>query len=146
VQRASLRLGRTYGVRVTVLSTIDDVAGERFVSLTTFRRDGTPVATPVWIARDGDALVVTTPADSGKVKRLRRDPRVALRPCDRRGRVADDAPTRDGVAAVLESAEEQRPRLELLARKYGLQYRLLTTVERVVRRGSARVVLRLRDA
>jgi hypothetical protein len=56
---------------VTVLSTIDDVAGERFVSLTTFRRDGTPVATPVWIARDGDALVVTTPADSGKVKRLR---------------------------------------------------------------------------
>ncbi len=71
MQSAGLRLGRTYGVRVTVLSTIDDVAGERFVSLTTFRRDGTPVATPVWIARDGDALVVTTPADSGKVKRLR---------------------------------------------------------------------------
>ncbi|MDT0352926.1 PNPOx family protein [Pseudonocardia charpentierae] len=44
---------------MTVLATIDDVAGERFVSLTTFRRDGTPVATPVWIARDGDALVVT---------------------------------------------------------------------------------------
>ena len=69
------------------------MADHRFVSLTTFRRSGTPVATPVWIARDGDALVVTTIVDSGKVKRARRDPRVELQPCTRRGTVADGATT-----------------------------------------------------
>ena len=74
----------TYGVKVTVVPTLD-LAGEQFVSLTTFRRDGTPVPTPVWIAQDGDApLVVTTPAGTGKVKRLRHDPRVELRTCNRR--------------------------------------------------------------
>ena len=72
---------------------------QEFVSLITFRRTGAPVATPVWIAPDGDALVVTTPVESGKVKRLRRDPRVELRPCSRRGKVADGASM---VAAVAE--------------------------------------------
>jgi hypothetical protein len=69
----------TYGVEVTVAPTLG-LAGEQFVSVTTFRRDGTPVPTPVWIAQDGDALVVTTPAGTGKVKRLRHDPRVEPAP------------------------------------------------------------------
>jgi uncharacterized protein len=46
----------------------------QFVSLTTFRPSGAPVATPVWVARDGDALVVTTAVDTGKLRRLRHDP------------------------------------------------------------------------
>jgi uncharacterized protein len=62
---------------------------ERFVFLTTFGKSGEPVSTPVWIARDGGALVVTTPATSGKVKRIRNSPRVEVRPCSRRGRVKD---------------------------------------------------------
>jgi len=70
----------------TALAALGD---ERFVSLTTFRRSGEAVSTPVWVGRDGDALVVTTPRDSGKVKRLRSDDRVELRPCSRSGRVAD---------------------------------------------------------
>jgi uncharacterized protein len=138
---AGLRLGRTYGVRVTVLSTIDDVAGERFVSLTTFRRDGTPVATPVWIARDGDALVVTTPADSGKVKRLRRDPRVEMQSCDRRGRVPEGAVPVAGVAEVV-SPESRH--VAALRRKYGMEYRIITAVERLVRGRRERVILRIR--
>ena len=47
---------------------------ERFISLTTFLKSGNAVSTPVWIARDGDDLVVTTPAMSGKAKRLRNSP------------------------------------------------------------------------
>lgn len=57
------------------------VSGARFVSLTTFRRSDVAVSTPAWIVRDGDALRVTTPGDSGKLKRLRNDARVELRPC-----------------------------------------------------------------
>ena len=128
-----------------MLSTIDDVAGERFVSLTTFRRDGTSVATPVWIARDGDALVVTTPADSGKVKRLRRDPLVELRSCDRRGRVPEGTVPVAGVAEVVAEVVAPEPRhVAALRRKYGMEYRIITAVERVVRGRRERVILRIR--
>lgn len=125
-------------------STLAEMADQQFVSLTTFRRTGAPVAAPVWIARDGDALVVTTVADSGKVKRLRNDPRVELRPCSRRGRVADGAPVAAGVAEVVAPSERATAALR---GKYGLQYRLITGVERLVARGKReRVILRITEA
>ena len=122
-------------------STLAEMADEQFVSLTTFRRSGAPVATVVWIARDGDTLVVTTVADSGKVKRLRNDPRVELRPSNRRGAVADDASVATGTAEV--TAPDERS-TAALRRKYGLQYRLITGFERVLARGRReRVILRM---
>ena len=125
-------------------STLAEMADEQFVSLTTFRRSGAPVATVVWIARDGDALVVTTVADSGKVKRLRNDPRVELRPSNRRGAVVDGAPVATGVAEV--TAPDERS-TAALRRKYGLQYRLITGLERLLARGKReRVILRLTEA
>jgi len=124
-----------------VTSTLAEMADQQFVSLTTFRRSGAPVATVVWIAHDGDALVVTTVADSGKVKRLRNDPRVELRPSNRRGAVADDAPVATGVVEV--TAPDERS-TAALRRKYGLQYRLITGFERVLARGRRqRVILRI---
>ena len=125
-------------------STLAEMADEQFVSLTTFRRSGAPVATVVWIARDGDALVVTTVADSGKVKRLRNDPRVELRPSNRRGAVADDAPVVTGVAAVVPPDERATAALR---RKYGLQYRIITSLERLLARGRReRVILQIAAA
>jgi PPOX class probable F420-dependent enzyme len=54
------------------------LGGEPFVSRTTFRRSGEPVATPVWVAPENGTLVVITGDGSGEVTRLRRDPRVVL--------------------------------------------------------------------
>ncbi len=116
-----------------------DLGEERFISLTTFRRVGTPVPTPVWVVRDGDTLLVTTPEGSGKVKRLRHTPRVEMRPCTRTGKVADDAPVSVGVVEIL---PEDRP--EVFRAKYGLEYRVFMLAERVVRRGQEpRVLLRI---
>ena len=113
---------------------------ERFVSLTTFRRSGEPVATTVWIAREGESLVVITAPGSGKVKRLRRDPRVELRPGSRRGAVAPDAPVASGTATILdEPAAHAGPR-RALAAKYGLEWRLLSLLEWF---GGERVILRI---
>ena len=132
-------------------SDLSDLGDESFVSLTTFRRSGEGVATPVWVARDeiGDgALVVTTPASSGKVKRLRRDPRVVLRPCDRRGTVPPGASAIEGRADIVEDPDAQAGPLRSLAAKYGWEYRLIGLVGRVARllgRGtSEQVILRLR--
>ena len=118
-----------------------EMAAHDFVSLTTFRRSGDPVATPVWVAEEGDALVVTTPAGSGKVKRLRRDPRVELRPCSRGGKVAETAPTVSAHASVV--APDARSEAALRA-KYGWQYRLVSMLENLTRRrGRERVILRI---
>jgi PPOX class probable F420-dependent enzyme len=123
-----------------------------FVSLTTFRASGAPVSTPVWIGHDGGEadddgdLLVLTPADSGKVKRLRSNPLVELRPCDRRGRVAEGAPTVRAVAEILESPPGVEAVREVMRRKYRAEYRIFMVIEAIVRRDRhvERVGLRLR--
>ena len=119
---------------------------ERFVSLTTFRRSGEPVSTPVWVARDGDALIVTTPRASGKVKRLRNSPRVELRPCSRMGHIDDDDTPVAGTAEIVTEVAPRRL-TGLIRRKYGLEYRVVMGIERLARSGpSERVILRINPA
>ncbi|MEU2897809.1 PPOX class F420-dependent oxidoreductase [Streptomyces sp. NPDC088106] len=105
-------------------------AGE-YLLVTTYRRNGTPVATPVWVVRDGDTLGVWTVAGSGKVKRIRGRGEVLVGPCDVRGR-----PTGDQVPATAEicdPATTARYR-RLLVRKYGVRARLALLGSRL-RRG-----------
>jgi len=106
----------------------------RFVSLTTFRRSGDPVSTPVWVARDGDALVVLTPAGSGKVKRLRADARVELRPCGRFGRVADGVEPVPGTAQLREDPPGVEHARAVIRRGYPIESRLVLGIERLAER------------
>ena len=91
--------GLAYGSQMTA-TTLLDLGDEPFVLLTTFRRSGKRVSTPVWVARDGDHLVVITPAGTGKVKRIAANPAVEVTPCDRRGRPKPWATTVAGRAEV----------------------------------------------
>ncbi|MEU9981024.1 PPOX class F420-dependent oxidoreductase [Streptomyces sp. NPDC050856] len=104
----------------------------RYISLTTFRKDGTGVATPVWYAVEGDEMFVWTRADSWKVKRLRRDSRVLVAPCDARGNVAEGAERMAGTARLSTDLKQVR---RLLARKYTWQFWLVDVPATVVRRG-----------
>ena len=92
-----------------------------YVSLTTFRRTGVPVATPVWAAPDGESLIVWTRADSGKVKRLRHTTRVTVAPCDVRGRVK--GPAVEGTAEFVDR-DEWPHAIAALRRAYGLRFQL----------------------
>jgi PPOX class probable F420-dependent enzyme len=83
------------------------LATEPFVSITTFRRDGTPVSVPVWCAADHGALLVFSAADSWKVKRIRRDAHVRLAPCSTRGRPRGPAVDADA-SLVEETARSKR--------------------------------------
>jgi PPOX class probable F420-dependent enzyme len=126
------------------MTTFDALADERFISLTTFRRTGAGVPTTVWVARDGDALLVTTPRGSGKVKRLRNDPRVELAPSSRFGKVDDDAPTVRAVAEVLDDDAARTRTNEVMQGKYGLEYRVMMGIEKLGRKGDDnRVILRI---
>src|SRR3954470_20173567 len=53
----------------------------RYLSVTSFKRDGTGVATPVWFVSDGSRLFALTDLHSAKVRRIRRNPRVLVAPC-----------------------------------------------------------------
>ena len=95
---------------------------EKYISLETFRRDGTGVRTPVWFVEMGGQLFFYTLADSGKVKRIRRNPRVRVAPCDMRGRVHGD--WKEG-RARLATQEETAQAYKLLNRKYPISKRIL---------------------
>lgn len=85
--------------------------------LLTYRRDGTPVPTPVWAALAGEKLYVRSERSSGKVKRLRRDPRILIAPCTVRSKPLG-APL-EASARVLSAAEETAAE-RALASDYGL--------------------------
>lgn len=125
-------------------SDLKRLAGQDFVSLTTFRRSGEGVPTPVWVALDADQLVVTTVDGTGKVKRIRRDGRVELVPCSRSGKVEDGAEPVAGTATV-ETGRAEIARLgDAIKAKYGFQYRAMMVVEKLMSRGRReRVILRI---
>jgi PPOX class probable F420-dependent enzyme len=102
-----------------------DIASHRYVSITTRKRDGSTVSSPVWIAPVGDGTAgFTTGSDSGKVKRIRNFADVTLRPCDARGRVADGAPEVRATASVVEGPDA-KPVTSAVKQKYGWQFTLV---------------------
>jgi hypothetical protein len=119
---------------------ITRLATEKYLLVTTFRRDGRAVPTPVWAARDGDSLVVWSASDAGKVKRIRRDGAVRLAPCTARG--AATGPEVAGLAELLDADESDRVR-GLIASRYGLLGRVTMLGSRLRRGPTGTVGIRL---
>ena len=71
------------------------VKGHKYISLTTFRKSGTPVATPVWFVEREGKICVWTQSNSGKMKRLRHNAKMTVAPCTMRGKVV--GPTVEGL-------------------------------------------------
>lgn len=87
----------------------------KYLSIMSYRRDGTGVATPVWFVEDEGRLLVMTTERSGKVKRIRRNPAVGIAACSARGRLRSmPIPAR---AEVLPPPEVERVE-RLMGRKY----------------------------
>jgi uncharacterized protein len=120
------------------------LAAQKFVSVTTYKKNGDAVATPMWVGRDGDHLFVWTPADSAKIKRVRKDPRVTLVPCGRFGKPNNDAEPVAGTAEVITEPATVRRLAEVIRHKYGLEYWVVTLIERLAARGEKpRAILRI---
>jgi PPOX class probable F420-dependent enzyme len=97
------------------------------MSITTFRRDGRGVAPPVEFVAEAGSLYFMTLPDSGKVKRIRREPRVLVSPCTIRGR-----PTGHKLAATatLLSPEQSAALVPAFRAKYGCIWALLRRLRR----------------
>jgi uncharacterized protein len=90
--------------------------GQRYLNLESYKRDGTPVQTPVWFAEDRGVLYVYTLANAGKVKRIRRNPRIRLAPCTMRGTVT--GPWVEAEATLVDATTAAHGHA-LLRHKYG---------------------------
>jgi PPOX class probable F420-dependent enzyme len=113
------------------MTALGDVATAKYVLLTTYRKDGTPVGTPVWgVARD-DKLYVWTETESWKAKRIRRNPAVTVQACDMRGKTTRGNLV-EGSARLLDAPETERVR-GWVRRKYWLTAPLLVLASNLTR-------------
>lgn len=94
-----------------------EIQGQKYISLTTYRKSGVGVPTPVWFGEAGEKLYVMTRSDSGKLKRVRINPQVKMAPCTMRGKVT--GPEFSGLARVLPSEDWPAAR-DSVRRKYWL--------------------------
>ncbi len=114
--------------------------GHQYINLETYRKNGQGVRTPVWFVHDGDALWVWTQANSGKVKRIRRNGRVRLAPCTASGDLLSD--WMEAYAVEENTPEAMRALEERFRARYGLLFRLLRCIGKV--RGARYTGLRIR--
>jgi uncharacterized protein len=118
----ALRHKEAFGVREAGATGFDHLRGRKYALLTTFRRSGEPVPTPVWFGLGDDGrLYFRSEADVGKVKRIRRDGRALVAPCTVRGRPR--GPAAEGRARVLPPEENDRAERAIQA-NYGLGRRV----------------------
>jgi len=117
----------------------------RYIALTTYRRDGRPVTTPVWAAPLKGNLYVVTARSTGKVRRLRATDRVRFAPSNMNGRRILGA-WREGSGRVVEDEQRRGEALAALRRKYGWQMSLAMLINRLRGLDRERVVLELTPA
>jgi len=114
----------------------------RYIALTTYRRDGRPVTTPVWAATLNGNLYIVTARSTGKVRRLRATDRVRFAPSNMNGRRILGA-WHEGSGRVVEDEQRRGEALAALRRKYGWQMSLAMLINRLRGLDRERVVLEL---
>ncbi len=131
---------------MTTEGSLSQFAGKKYLNLETYRRNGAAVRTPVWFAEaplteNGNApkLYIYTIGNTGKVKRIRSNPRVKIAPCDMRGGITGDWINAE---AEIVTGEEATFGMRLLNRKYVPWKQLLDFFAMFRRR--QRVVMALR--
>ena len=117
----------------------------RYIALTTYRRDGRPVTTPVWAAPLNGNLYVVTARSTGKVRRLRATDRVRFARSNMSGRRILGA-WHEGSGRVVEDEQRRGEALAALRRKYGWQMSFAMLINRLRGLDRERVVLELTPA
>ena len=116
-------------------ATFPDLGREQCIALTTFRKTGQAVTTPVWFAISLGTIYVETHADAGKLKRLRHTARVTLAPCTYSGKITGSVSK--GNARMLTESEESTAASVALAKKYGVMrslYHFVRNARRMLQR------------
>jgi uncharacterized protein len=112
-----------------------------YISFGSFKKDGSVVQTPVWVAPLEGKLVIFTLKETYKVKRVARNPKVRVAKCDVRGNIL--GPWFDGTCAIVEDAAHEKRAYASFREKYGLMMRLGDVMSTLTGRIKRRVVLEI---
>jgi uncharacterized protein len=110
---------------------LSQFAGEKYLNIETYRKNGKAVATPVWFAEDGGVLYIYSLVDAGKVKRIRNNSRVRVAPCDLRGKLKGDWV--EARARIVQGDEAAKGHW-LLDEKYGLLKKIGNLFSKLMKR------------
>jgi uncharacterized protein len=116
--------------------------GEKVISLETYRKNGEPVRTPVWFLKEDGILIVHTGGTSGKVKRIRRNPKVRVAPSRFRGEPKADYI--DALAELQTDPETVKKYYKLVYKKYGLMGSFTKFIQRFSRSKAEDVIITIR--
>ena len=111
---------------------LEELFPGRFLSITSFKRDGTGIATPVWAVSDGTRLFAFTDLHSPKVWRIRRNPHVLVAPCRPDGKLRGD-PVPASAEVLTDTADLERTQ-KLLLTHNKISYRVVMLLYRLGRR------------
>jgi PPOX class probable F420-dependent enzyme len=104
------------------------LSDEKYIRVTTFKKDGTEVSTPTWVvALEGEKIGFYTSSASGKAKRLKNNPNVIVQPSDGRGRVRSGTSPVNGTAVVVDG-----PARDAIYEKVVAKYGFMTKVTRLL--------------
>lgn len=107
------------------------ISDEKYLSLTTYRKNGESKTTPIWIVDLGDGTMgFTTQGTSWKCKRVRNDNRVALQPSNSKGVVTAGSEQVTGTAILATGADFDRTRAAI-KKKYGFMVNIISTVNKI---------------
>lgn len=123
---------------------LTDLQNPTYIALETFKKSGEGVNTPVWVIEQNDKFRVWTPADSWKVKRIRNNSHVRVATSDSQGKPTGE--WLDARATVIDDPAEEQNMRKMLAKKYGLFYRMIAIYYALFKRGKSAVVLELSNA
>jgi len=100
---------------------LDQFLDQKYINFETYKKDGTPVRTPVWFVIDKDLIYVITRDSTGKVKRLKNNQDVRIVSCSFKGE-----PKNEWVKGKTEmiTGEEADKAIKLRKKKYGMFARL----------------------
>ena len=113
-----------------------------YLNLATFKRNGDAVETPMWFVTIDHLIYLFTDGTSYKVKRLRRDNRIRIAPCNVSGKVSGDWV--DGSGEIIDDPAVAERVYAALKQKYGWQMRLLDLVSTLGRRIGGRAIIALK--
>jgi PPOX class probable F420-dependent enzyme len=94
----------------------------KYINLETYKRNGTPVQTPVWFVTDNEQVFVMTTENTGKVKRIKNNPNVRIMPCGMRGESKGD--WIEARARFADSSETEKA-ITLRNKKYGFRAKIV---------------------
>ena len=102
---------------------LEQFIDQKYISLETYKKDNTPIRTPVWFVIDDDRICIMTKEGTGKVKRLRNNQNVRIAVCSMKGEIKNDCVC--GTAKMIVDTEAEKI-IKLRKKKYGFSARLIS--------------------